>query len=390
MNKRYIEILTRIVSCPTAPFAEHAVVREIAAFAAEIGLQVECDRFGNVLLNYRRGKRLGAKWVFAAHMDHPGFVVVPAAGDRPSRKVMAEFRGGVREEYFVGARVRLILGDAGVRATVKKFTPAAENQFSLCELELARPMHVPGGTIGMWDFAPARIAGGRLIARACDDIAGVASVLAAMDEIVSRRLNANVTALFTRAEEVGFVGALAVCESGILDRDSLIVAIETSAAQPSAPLGSGAIVRVGDRARTFDPSLTACVASVAGDLAKSDKTFRHTRQLMPGGTCESTAFCAFGYQATGLCVPLANYHNMGKGKMANGKGRRVAPEQIDLGDFQSLVKLLAGLAASNATPAQADKKLLDALKARLKARRHYLLRTKQPCANGTLAPHYDF
>jgi endoglucanase len=315
-------------------------------------------------------------------MDHPGFVVMPRAKGHADRTVLAEFRGDVREEYFVGAKVRLILGETGVGAVVRKYTPAATNHSPVCELELARPVNVPAGTIGMWDFAPARIAGGKLLARACDDIAGVASVLAAMDEIVSGKLNANVTALFTRAEEVGFVGALAICDSGLLDRDSLIVAIETSQAHASAPLGSGAIVRVGDKSRTFEPSLTACVASVAGDLARSDKTFRYTRQLMPGGTCESTAYCAFGYRATGLCVPLGNYHNMGRNK-------RVAAEQIDLGDFQSLVKLLVGLAASSTTPREADKKLLDALKARLKAYRPYLTRRGADRNSGGVKPTCD-
>ena len=31
---------------------------------------------------------------------------------------------------------------------------------------------------------------------------------------------------------------------------------------------------------------------------------------MPGGACEATAFSAYGYESTCLCLPLGNYHNM--------------------------------------------------------------------------------
>jgi hypothetical protein len=31
---------------------------------------------------------------------------------------------------------------------------------------------------------------------------------------------------------------------------------------------------------------------------------------MAGGTCEATAFTTFGYVATGVALPLGNYHNV--------------------------------------------------------------------------------
>jgi hypothetical protein len=45
---------------------------------------------------------------------------------------------------------------------------------------------------------------------------------------------------------------------------------------------------------------------------------------MDGGTCESSAYCQRGYDATGICIALGNYHNM------NVRRKRIGPEYVDL------------------------------------------------------------
>jgi hypothetical protein len=52
---------------------------------------------------------------------------------------------------------------------------------------------------------------------------------------------------------------------------------------------------------------------------------------MDGGTCESTAFVAYGYQAGGMCLALGNYHNM------DAQRGKIAPEYIDLNDWSAMV-----------------------------------------------------
>ena len=63
---------------------------------------------------------------------------------------------------------------------------------------------------------------------------------------------------------------------------------------------------------------------------------------MPGGTCESTAFCEYGYLSTCLCLALGNYHNMQDidGVLQKNKPARVAPEVIAVSDFHGLVDML--------------------------------------------------
>lgn len=338
-----MKILREVLSLPTASFCEEHVVEYVRQFASHAGLDFKKDAGGNVYLSCSRG-RDGHHWVFAAHMDHPGFVVRMRRG----RTVWAEFRGGVRPEYFrKGARVRLLAPGGDIVATIIGPGRVDDHDWRIYKLALPAPADVPDGTIGMWDFTPVRIRGNTVSSRACDDLGGVASVLCTMQEIASSRLNVKVTGLLTRAEESGFVGALAACRNGSIPAGADIVAIETSKAQPAAKLGGGAVIRVGDAMRMFNPSLTGYITAVARDLAKKHKSFRASPQLMPGGVCESSVYSLLGYRAAGLCVPLGNYHNM-------GPKNRVAVEKINLCDFESLVRLLVGIAADKRTPAQIE------------------------------------
>jgi endoglucanase len=73
---------------------------------------------------------------------------------------------------------------------------------------------------------------------------------------------------------------------------------------------------------------------------------------MPGGTCEATAFSAFGYQSTCLCLPLGNYHNMVEIDRVTAGGRRavVGPEFISVNDFHGLVEMLVVCATKLDSP----------------------------------------
>jgi endoglucanase len=194
----------------------------------------------------------------------------------------------------------------------------------------------------MWDLPAFRRdprRGDLLETRAADDLAGVAAILALLDvvERVDPRRRVDVRGLFTRAEEVGFVGALAVARARRLPRHTRLVAIEASKALPEAPQGGGPILRVGDRTSVFDDALTRWIARVGARLAEETRgRFVWQRRLMDGGTCESTAYQLYGYRCAALCLPLGNYHNMGE------RGR-IAVESIRLGDLVGLVRFFEGL-----------------------------------------------
>jgi endoglucanase len=79
---------------------------------------------------------------------------------------------------------------------------------------------------------------------------------------------------------------------------------------------------------------------------------------MAGGACEASVFCHAGYDATCLCLPLGNYHNMPHldALQAGGYDRaslgppRAAREFIHSWDYYGLVDLLVALAMKPPTP----------------------------------------
>ncbi len=336
-NATHRRILDEMLSLPTAPFAEHAVIAYINAFCARRrNLTVSRDAAGNILVRVRQGhRRVARPTCITAHMDHPGFVADRMVG---ARRLKVMWRGGVHKEYFVGSGVRFHVNGGWVRGRIRSIKTARKEGQDRVETAVADVAHdVPSGSVGMWDFPDHTVRGNRIYARGCDDLGGAAALLCTIDELSRGRRACDAYFLFTRAEEVGFVGAIAAAKAKTIPTKCYVVVMETSAERANARLGDGPILRVGDRTTTFTPEATAHCHRIARELADADKGFRFQRKLMDGGTCESSAFCALGYDATGICVALGNYHNM------NTKRRKVGPEYIDLSDFDNVVKWFVAL-----------------------------------------------
>jgi endoglucanase len=350
LNSTHQKIVLEVLSLPTAPFVEGAVVDWLERFCrGRRGLRLTRDRAGNVLVHLRRGRsRIRRPVCLAAHLDHPGFIAdrMTAPG-----RLRAHWRGGVKPEYFVGSGVRFHAEDRRTRGRVRSISTYRDGKITRVKsavLEVSRP--VPAGAPGMWAL-PAPSIGKRLIrAPACDDLVGAAAMVCAVEQILRRRMGAEAYLLFTRAEEVGFAGALNACRLGTVPTKCPVVVVETSSELPSARIGDGPVMRVGDRASVFHPASSAWCDAAATRLAKRDRKFTYQRKLMDGGTCEASAFNQFGYDATCVCLALGNYHNM------DVKRKRLAPEYVSLSDFTSLVKLFVELARSTEpyTGKQAD------------------------------------
>jgi endoglucanase len=176
------------------------------------------------------------------------------------------------------------------------------------------------------------LSGGKLHATAIDDVLGSVVMLATLAEASRRRLRTHLWCAFTRAEEVGFPGVIALIQSKKIPKSALVVSIEMSKERPWARIGNGPVVRVGDRASIFDPTASAFLLRAAERCRADESKFRVQRCLMDGGTCEATAFVGFGYQAGGLCLPLGNYHNI-------GPSQRPRAEYVSVGDLEQLLAL---------------------------------------------------
>ena len=312
---------------PTAPFVEDLPAAHVRAFADERGLEHETDAAGNVVVKYGTGTPL----VLVAHLDHPGFLTTPGEvgvfdlefkGGLSAVHALADtpvdlFRRG--EDEPVG-RARLVDVTADGRGFLDRATAG------LVDGEV--------GDFAMWAFPGWSVSDGRITARVCDDLLGAAAILSVLDELSTSRPSTCVWGLFTRAEEEGFLGAFEAIRLETVPRDADVLSLECSKALPHAPQGGGVIVRVGDRMSIFDPSLTAALEAAA----RTVDGLTSQRRLMDGGACEATAFCAAGYRASGVAVPLGGYHNASDGQPG------IVPETVLVDDYLAEVALLTALA----------------------------------------------
>ena len=312
-SRPLLSTIRRVLAQPTAPFCEEAVAREITdLLAACPHVELQRDPFGNLIARYRRGDRR-ARWAFAAHMDHPGWVHPPKGAG--SAQPEWEFLGGVPKEYFT-----------------------------------SNPPRSNFGAFEMWDLPAFEKREDRIHSRACDDLIGCAVIVAMFQELERTGAECTCLGLFTRAEEVGFVGAIQLAKSGLIPKTAAVISLETSSERPPAKMGDGVIVRVGDRTSIFDPLITGELAAVA-----AEEKIAAQRCLMSGGTCEATAYALYGYRCGALCVALGNYHNC-------GPDAQIAPEFVSFSDVRGMATLCTGLArrATHATnPVRALKTRLE-------------------------------
>lgn len=292
MNKRQLEaLLKRILSIPTAPFHEYHVRKQVIEELEKIeNVTWKFDGYGNVIAQYRLGTKR-AKYAFGAHMDHPGFVK-NGSGE-------FEFLGGVPE------------------ATV----------------DHCREQIIDHGDFAVWDVEEFALRAGKVVARACDDLIGCVVMLALFGELASKKVEANVYALFTRAEEVGFLGAVAMAKNWPLPKGVRFVSLETSTPRAAVKVGEGPVLRVGDRLSVFDHEITATLEW----LARKHR-IPVQRALLDGGACEASALQAYGIQSGGISVALENYHNV-------AENNEVAPEAVSYSDVSGLIDLLVQLFA---------------------------------------------
>ncbi len=341
--ERWLSQLTHI---PTAPGKEAGVARWVTAWVSRRpDLSVRVDLVGNLLISQKDRKRR-TPVVAVAHMDHPGFVVEEVDVET----VRFQFLGHVDPEYFESARVEF--GNDKQVGSVVSYDP--DSGLGIAELDEAA--RFGAGELGLWQFGEGGPGSGRYAAPACDDLAGVAASLAALDRARSNPEMRHFSVLLTRGEEIGFVGAIGAARHGTLRENSRILSIETSPELPEARIGDGPIIRVGDRLTMYDREMTNLITEAARVSG-----IRHQRKLMAGGACEATAFGVSGYRSSGLCVALANHHNRGNliGVLAGTEKAVPMLEEIALEDFHGLVDLIlvavAGLDESDQIPRALDR-----------------------------------
>jgi len=354
LDEELYQALIAVAACPTAARHEGHVRACLLEQLKDLPrVTTRMDEFGNLHASYVHEAAGREAFRVVAHMDHPGFVVERGAGGAE-----LHLAGSVEGKYLAGKGIvfyseesRKRLGQALITGT------AFSGESKRVEIDRAIPADA---TFAMWDLPRARCSKRLFISPACDDLAQVSTVLALLRRLALSGAKGAVHALFTRAEEVGFAGAMAALKSKTAIEPMPTLSLETSNARGFARVDAGPIVRVGDRMSVFDSRITHWLDTGFRDLQVSRPGAVFQRLLMGGGTCEGSVFHRAGLPTGALCVALSNYHNM-------GPGTAVRAESISLRDIQGLYDFLFFLATEGKSVQAADDAVAERF-ARLEAK----------------------
>ncbi|MHB8534536.1 MAG: hypothetical protein ACYDBW_03725 [Sulfuricaulis sp.] len=359
MNARRHALLTELLRQPSAPFHEEQVIAVVERQLTEACVPFFRDPVGNLIVGcasraqYRRlvlEKNPEPLRVFMAHMDHPGFHGLCWLS---RTRLKVRWHGGSPVRHLSGSRVWIATHEnekmEGKLARVRLIK--SKRAIDTAEVQIAGAMKGPRPAArtlyGGFDFrAPVWCSGKRIYTKAADDLVGVFAIVDTAMDLFANRRGANLTpflGILTRAEEVGFIGAIGHFELGWLSnarRPVVCVSLETSRTLPGALVGAGPVVRLGDRRTTFHPDYL----EVLSDIAHKTLPKKHQRRIMDGGSCEATAATAYGLPAIGISVPLGNYHNEGfEGGPDCRAPRAPAPEFVHLDDIDGMLMLCRAL-----------------------------------------------
>jgi len=333
-REQALEYLSRLGSQPATAFKEDGVAGVVKAILGEIGLEYRQDDFGNIIAKIAGADSTANPLAIVAHMDHPGFEITASHPAGFMEGYIATAMGGVPQSSFeAGVPVQVLLPD-GSRVsgtTAGKFGEDSERQV-LIRLEQPQDLEPPLSAV--FDLVDFELDGQHIRMRAVDDLAGCSGILSTLAQLTAGEAPpGDVYGVFTRAEEVGLVGARLMAEAGTLPPETLVISAESSRTLPGAEMGEGPVIRVGDAGFTFTADAESVLIRARETLRERDSGFKCQRQLMSGGTCEASAFAVFGYQTTGIAFPLGNYHN-------GAPEGRIEAEFIHIDDYLGGVELL--------------------------------------------------
>ena len=339
MNDREeaLDFLARLGANPAVAFHEAGVAAAARKILDETGVGYSLDEFDNILARLPGSDPAVPPLAVVAHMDHPGFELIERHGDSDDEFV-ADALGGVPASSFAAGVPLQVIIPGGQRAAAVTAGPYGEESerkalVRVADAGLASELPLPAAAV--FDLVDFELDGEYIRMRAVDDLAGCASALAAMARLSrsGEQPEGDVYALFTRAEEVGLVGARLAAESRLLPPGTLIISAESSRTLPGAEQGRGPVIRVGDAGSTFDADAESVLIRAREALNERESGFAAQRQLMSGGVCEASAFAAYGYRTTGIAFPLGNYHN-------GAPEGRIEAEYIHVEDFLGGVALM--------------------------------------------------
>ena len=342
VGKRALDILRLLGGCPATSFHEGLVSRRIVDILDASKIDYRVDMYGNIIARVDGNLEAESESLpiaFVAHMDHPGFEVVRYEEELP----IATSLGGVPLASITKGANAFSFDEKGNRFKCElEPIPGDQNEL-LVKSSVLPPVGAPI-VFALDDFS---ISEDILRMRAMDDLAGCAAIIASLEELKNNPSASEVYGVFTRAEEVGLIGARLLSLEKTLPQNTFVVSVETSSIIPGVTQGEGPVIRTGDASYTFNSEAEQILIMGREAIKSSDSDFKCQRQLMSAGSCEASAFAVNGYRTTGIAFPLGNWHNATTTIRDPNGG--VGDEYISVYDFIGGVRLIESSARNVAT-----------------------------------------
>ena len=332
-QERALNILEQLGGAPATSFHEGPVEKVIESTLTNFGIPSHKDQFGNIIakLDASSTDHTNPETIpaiaFVAHMDHPGFEIVSIE----DQTLGAVALGGVPPGgYEPGLSLEIILpDDTRIPSNISTANPEERT----INIHLPEKQNIPIPCPAIFNLIDFSIDEDFIRMRALDDLAGCGSILTSLEILKGEKIPTDVYGVFTRAEEVGLVGARLMAEAMILPMDTFVVSLESSRTLPGAEMGEGPVIRVGDAGLTFNTEAETVLHKAKECLQTPSNPVKIQRQLMSGGTCEASAFTLHGYRTTGIAFPLGNYHN-------GTPDSKIGPEFIHMQDYFGGIQLI--------------------------------------------------
>ncbi len=217
--------------------------------------------------------------------------------------------------------------------------------------------------------------GKTIYAHRIDDLGGCAALICALSFLSKhiKDLDANIHFVFTRAEEVGFIGLISLIKNGYFCKKDYYISCETSKCISSIHFGCGVVLRLGDKVGLFENQFTNAFFRYFQNKKLLDN-FPIQKALLDGGTCEATPLVINNFMASGLACPLGNYHNLNQDK------NLISEEYINIDDFTSYVNTIIEISLnfSKILDAYNIKNIKATINKNYKEMKEYLLKSEGP------------
>lgn len=213
-----IDLLKKLTTAVGVSGCENGIADVLTEILSEYG-KVEVDSLSNV---YCRIENEGTHILLDAHLDEIGFIVKAISDDG---FIKVSNVGGIDKRMLLASEVS-VWGDKEYRGVISTLPPhlqKADDERKAPDIDevaidvgLSKEQAEKGISLGdrvTFKRNFTKLLGNQVSASVLDDRCGVAAILLALDEL--KKINANITALFSSQEEVGTRGA----KVGAFNRD---------------------------------------------------------------------------------------------------------------------------------------------------------------------------